>query len=127
MATNMLKKIIVIDDEVEITRLLKIKLEREGYDVTLAHNGDAGLRLVKEMVPDLVLLDGIMPRKDGYEVLAELKNDPVTAGVPVIMLTARVFDGDIQMGLDLKADDYIVKPFHTELILKRIETVLKQI
>lgn len=127
MATNMLKKIIVIDDEVEIAQLLKIKLEREGYDVVLAHDGNLGLQLVREILPDLVLLDVLMPHKDGYEVLAELKNDPATARVPVIMLTGNVFDGDIQMGLDLKADDYIAKPFHTELILKRIENVLEQL
>ena len=120
----MSEKILVIDDEVEITRLLKIKLEREGYAVSLALNGQEGLQLAETVRPHLILLDVVMPGKDGYEVLTALKRNPTTKEIPVIMLTGKVYDDDIQKGFDLKADNYIAKPFHSDLILKRIETVL---
>ena len=120
----MSRKIIVIDDEVEITKLLKFKLEKEGYTVSLAHDGETGLQLVIDVTPHLILLDVVMPVKDGYEVLRELKTNPETKDIPVIMLTGKVYHDDIQKGLDLEADDYVAKPFHSELILKRIENVL---
>lgn len=120
----MAEKILVIDDEVDMTQLLKVKLEREGYAVSLAPDGERGLRLAEDIRPHLILLDVVMPYQDGYGVLAALKNNPATKDIPVIMLTGKVYDDDIQRGLDLKADDYIAKPFHSDLILKRIETVL---
>jgi len=120
----MSKKIVVVDDEVEIVQLLKFKLEKEGYDVSMAHDGDEGLKLIIDVLPHLVLLDVVMPVKDGYEVLREMKADSRTKDIPVIMLTGKVYSGDIEKGLDLKADDYITKPFHSELILKRIKNVL---
>lgn len=122
----MSKRIVVVDDEVEIAQLLKIKLEREGYAVSLAHDGEAGLGLIIKVMPHLILLDVVMPQKNGYEVLQELKQSSVTKDIPVIMLTGKVYDQDIQKGLDLEADDYIAKPFHSELILKRIDTVLQR-
>lgn len=119
------RTIVIIDDEVEMTQLLKIELETEGYQVCMAHDGQDGLRLIGQEHPDLVLLDVMMPQMDGYEVLKALKTDSRTKDIPVMMLTAKGLTEDVQKGLDLGADDYIAKPFHSGLLIKRIRTILK--
>ncbi len=118
------KKIVVVDDEREMTQLLKIELESEGYNVSACHDGAAGLDLIRQNKPDLVMLDVMMPKMDGYEVLKILKKDPLTNNIPIIMLTAKGLEDEIQKGLDLDADDYISKPFHSGLLLKRIKSIL---
>jgi two-component system, OmpR family, alkaline phosphatase synthesis response regulator PhoP len=119
------KSIVVIDDELDMARLLKVELEDQDYHVVLATDGQKGLDLVKQTHPDLVLLDVMMPRIDGFQVLEELKKCESTKNIPVIMLTAKGLEQDIQMGLDLGADDYLVKPFHPALLLKHIQRVLR--
>lgn len=120
------KKIIIVDDEVDMVRLLTIELEIEGFEVSAAHDGQAGLELIRRLKPDLVLLDVMIPRMDGYEVLRAVKADPGIRHIPVIMLTAKGLMGDVCQGLEAGADDYIAKPFHPGLLVNRIRRILKQ-
>ena len=120
------KRIVIVDDELDMARLLKMELESEQYDVNLVKNGWQGLALIKNSRPDLVLLDIMMPEMDGYEVLQQLKAEATTKDIPVVILTAKGLEQDIQKGLDLGAEDYIVKPFYPALLLKRIKSILKE-
>lgn len=120
------RNIVIVDDEFEMAQLLKMDLELEHYHVAFALNGREALELIKKVHPDLVLLDISMPEMDGYEVLEQLKANESTKGIPVIILTAKGLEQDIQKGLKLGADDYIVKPFFPALLFKRIKSVLKE-
>ena len=104
-----------------MTLLLKIELETEGYAINIAHNGKDGILLIKEKKPDLVLLDIMIPEMDGYQILTLIKEDPDIKDIPVIMLTAKGVEEDIQKALDLGVDDYVPKPFHPGLLIKKIE------
>ena len=115
------KEILIIDDEADMILLLKIELETEGYSINLAHNGKDGISLIKKKKPDLVLLDVMMPEMDGYQTLASIKEDPDIKDIPVIMLTAKGLEEGIQKALDLGGDDYVSKPFHPGLLIKKIE------
>ncbi len=119
--------ILVVDDDKGMLFLVKSKLEEQGYKVLTALSGMEGLRLIKKAKPDLVMLDIIMPDIDGYEVLGMMKQDPAMEDIPVLMLTVRGKDNEIQKALDLGAKDYIVKPFYIELLLKRIENHLEKV
>jgi DNA-binding response OmpR family regulator len=121
------KDIIIIDDEEDMIELLKLELESEGFRVRVASEGKIGLELVRVKHPHLVLLDVMMPNMDGYQVLKSLKEDKSTQKIPVLMLTAKGLDTDIQKGLDLGADDYITKPFHSNLLIKRIKMILQNL
>ena len=114
------KKIVVLDDEKYITQLLNIELEASGYEVKTACDGEAGLELIRAERPDLILLDLMMPKMDGFEVLQALRIDMMTKNIPVIILTAKSSDRDIDRCLELGVRDYIVKPFHGELLVKKI-------
>jgi len=105
-------KIIVIEDDEILAKALFIKLSDAGFTVEQAFDGEAGLELVRSKLPNLVLLDLILPKKHGFEVLEELKKSPDTKAIPVIILTLLGEDGDIKKGLSLGADDYIVKSEH---------------
>jgi DNA-binding response OmpR family regulator len=118
------KKIAIIDDEEEMVQLLTVELESEGYQVVSATDGRAGLGMIKRERPDLIILDVMMPDVSGYEVIKALKQDGSLKNIPIIMLTAKSLDEDIQKGLDLGAQDYVTKPFHAGLLMKRIATVL---
>lgn len=120
------KNIVIVDDEFDMAQLLKMDLEMEHYQVAFALNGRKALELINKVHPDLVLLDIAMPEMDGYQVLEKLKANESTKTIPVIMLTARGLEQDIQRGLKLGADDYIVKPFFPELLFKRIKLILKK-
>jgi len=119
-------KIVVVDDEADMTWLLKIELESEGYEVLIASDGEAGLELIKKKNPDLILMDVMMPKMNGYEALRRLKQDESTKQIPVLMLTAKGWEGETQKGLDLGAEDYILKPFHSGLLIKRIGNLMKK-
>lgn len=106
------KRILAVDDEEHMTRLISLHLTKAGYIVDVAMNGTEALEIVKERVPDLVVLDIMMPIVDGWEVLARLKGDKTTAGVPVIMLTSRNQDADISRGWQEGIDSYLTKPFN---------------
>lgn len=120
------KNIVIVDDEFDMAQLLKMDLEMEHYHVAFALNGHEALELIKKVHPDLILLDISMPEMDGYQVLEKLRANESTKKIPVIMLTARGLEQDIQKGLKLGADDYIVKPFFPELLFKRIKLILKE-
>ena len=117
------KKILVIDDDVNICEALKIHLENEGYEVKIANDGVEGINYFKIYEPDLVLLDIVMPRKDGKEVCREIRE---IAPKPVIMITEKGEIFDIVLGLELGADDYLVKPFDFRELSARIKAVLRR-
>jgi len=116
--------VLVVDDEEDILLLCRVNLEFEGYDVVTASSGAAGLERAREVHPDLVLLDVMMPTMDGWHVLEALKADPATANTPVVMLTARVQGEDQMRGWSGGASDYIMKPFSPVALLETIRSVL---
>jgi DNA-binding response OmpR family regulator len=103
--------VVIIDDDKNIRKLLKDELVLQGFNVYLAKKGRAGIRLAKSKQPDVILLDWIMPGKDGLETLCDLKYNKHTSGIPVFMLTAKSKIADIDRAFDIGADDYITKPF----------------
>ena len=120
------KKILIVEDERDMAELVAMRLQREHHDVTVAYDGREGLDRVRCDPPDLVLLDIMLPGMSGTDVLRELRSDPRTASVPVIMLTARTEDVDVVVGLQLGADDYVTKPFSMSVLLARIAAVLRR-
>ncbi|MHC4791025.1 MAG: response regulator [Planctomycetota bacterium] len=121
--------VLVVDDEEHIRMVVEYNLRLDGFEVYLAEDGPAGLRLAREIVPDVILLDWMMPEMDGLEVLSELKHDERTEHIPVFMLTAKGMASDIERAFELGADDYITKPFDPrklgETIKKKIEEQTK--
>ena len=119
-------RVLVIEDEPDIRELLAFHLEREGYTVTRSGSGAEGLRLARAAPPDLILLDLMLPEVDGFEVCRRLRQDPVTQAVPLVMLTARGDEVDRVLGLELGADDYVVKPFSPREVVARVRAVLRR-
>jgi two-component system phosphate regulon response regulator PhoB len=120
------EKILAVDDEEDILELLKFNLLREGYQVCGALTGEEALRLAQSEVPDLIVLDLMLPGIDGLEVAKKLKDDPETRQIPIVMLTAKGEEADIVTGLELGADDYITKPFSPRIFLARVKAVLRR-
>jgi two-component system, OmpR family, alkaline phosphatase synthesis response regulator PhoP len=118
--------ILVVDDEEDILELVRYNLSKEGYQVQTVATGEAALVAARRELPDLVLLDLMLPGVDGLEVCRKLKADPKTAPAPIIMLTAKGEDADIVTGLELGADDYVTKPFSPRVLIARIRTVLRR-
>ncbi|HUL42963.1 MAG TPA: response regulator transcription factor [Bacteroidota bacterium] len=119
------RTVLLVDDEQDIIDLIKYNLHKEGYNVLTARNGKQALDQVRSQ-PHIILLDVMMPELDGWEVLRELKKHPRTAEIPVIFLTAKSADIDEVLGLELGADDYIVKPISIPKLLARIKSVLRK-
>lgn len=115
--------ILVVDDDKNICELLRLYLEKEGYAVTLAYDGQQGLSKFRENVPDLILLDVMMPNMDGWQVCREIRK---TSQCPIIMLTAKSETIDKVLGLELGADDYVVKPFDSKEVVARIKAILRR-
>ena len=120
------KVILTIDDEEHILDLLEYNLEKGGYDVLRAETGEKGLAIMKTMQVDLVLLDYMLPGIDGIEVLKTMRSDPSLISMPVIMLTAKGEEIDKVLGLELGADDYIIKPFDSKELVARVKAVLRR-
>jgi diguanylate cyclase (GGDEF)-like protein len=120
------ESLLVVDDDPFIARLLEIELRAAGYDVRVASDGSMALEAAQERCPDLVLADVMMPNMDGFELTRRLRQDPRTAAVSIIMLTARGLSADKLEGFSIGADDYIVKPFDTPELLARIRGVLRR-
>ena len=118
------KKILVVDDTKDILLVVSRRLQSWGYEALTAESGEEGLRIAQETHPDLVLLDIMMPKMKGRDVCARLKADPATADIPVIFLTALGLADHIKAGMDLGADDYIVKPFEPAELKQRIKVCL---
>ena len=119
-------KIVVIEDEVDILEVITYNLSKEGFDVCSALDGEEGLALIKKEVPDLVLLDLMLPGLDGIEICRKLKTDYSTRSIPIIMVTAKGEESDIVLGLGMGADDYMVKPFRPRELMARIRSVLRR-
>lgn len=122
----MAKKILIVDDEQEILDLLTFNLRREGYETLAVADGEAALVQAHAARPDLIILDVMLPGKDGWEVLRCLRQDPATRSVPVVFLTARESEIDEVVGLELGADDYIIKPISIHKLLARIKLALRK-
>ncbi len=118
-------KILVVDDEEHIRRILKFQLEKNGYDVVTAENGDVALQLIRREAPDLLLLDLMMPKIDGFEVCKRIRQNCQTSQIPIIMLTAKSDLPDKIKGLKDGANDYLVKPYSNEELLLRVKNVLE--
>lgn len=118
--------ILIIEDEEDIRELVKYNLQRENFDVLEAESGEDGLKLVERVMPDLILLDLMLPGKDGLEICRMLKRNARTQNIPVVMMTARGEESDIITGLELGADDYIVKPFSPKVLGARVKAVLRR-
>ncbi len=117
-------KILVVDDEVYILHILDFILGAENYDVITASNGEQALQKVREEKPDLVVLDIMMPKLDGYETCRVIKNDPKTKLIPVILLTAKGREVDQKLGREVGASDYITKTFSPSKLIERVQAIL---
>jgi len=122
----MAQRILLVDDDHQIVRLLRAYLEKERYRVLTAYNGETALQMLRSERPDLMLLDLMLPDRDGWEVTRIVRGDPGLAATPIIMLTARVEDEDRIVGLELGADDYVVKPFNPREVIARVRAVLRR-
>lgn len=118
------EKILVVDDERDVLELVRYNLAKEGYGVDTAASGEDALVKAKSQLPNLVVLDLMLPEIDGLEVCKKLKGDIKTEHIPIIMLTAKVEESDIVTGLELGADDYITKPFSPKILIARIRRLL---
>jgi two-component system phosphate regulon response regulator PhoB len=121
-----IERILVVEDEEDILELLKVNLSKEGYQVECATSGEDALNIFRKKVPDIVILDLMLPGMDGLDVAKILKNDSQSKEIPILMLTARGEEADIVTGLELGADDYMTKPFSPRVLLARIRAVLRR-
>ncbi|MGH7319757.1 MAG: response regulator [Candidatus Rokuibacteriota bacterium] len=119
-------RVLVIDDEADIVELIRYHLEKAGMRCLVGSDGAAALRLVREHRPDLLILDLMLPGLDGLEVCRHLRRDPVTARLPIIMLTAKAEEVDRVVGLEVGADDYVVKPFSPRELVARVKAILRR-
>jgi len=121
-----LGRVLLLEDEKDVAELIRYNLAKEGYGVLLTTNGPDALRLAREAHPDVVLLDILVPQLNGWEVCRRLKEDPDLAGIPVMMVTGRVEEGDKVLGFELGADDYVTKPFSPRELIARIRAVTRR-
>ena len=116
--------VVCADDDEDILSLVTLRLERAGYEVAKATDGDAAVEAVRARRPALAILDVMMPKRTGYEVLAELRADPSLAGLKVILLSARVQEADVERGIDAGADAYLAKPFKAPELVEKVQELL---
>jgi len=120
-----MKRVLIVDDEQDILESLKFVLEAEGYECYTAINGEDGLKSAKEIMPDLIILDIMMPKINGYKISRLLKFDNKYKNIPIFMLTARSQDEDKLIGQETGADEYITKPFELDYVLGKVNEYLK--
>jgi len=121
------KRILIVDDEEDILNVLKFRLEANNYEVLTASDGQEGLNKARTERPDLLILDLMLPKLDGYKVCRMLKFDEVYKAIPIIMFTAKAQQKDEELGKEMGADAYIAKPFEPEILLEKIRQLLKKI
>ncbi len=121
------QQVLVVEDERDIRNLIVLHLERAGFRCRTAANGAEALRAVRTSLPDVLVLDLMLPEVDGLEVCRRLRSEPATAGVPIIMLTAKADEVDRVVGLEMGADDYVVKPFSPKELVARVRAVLRRV
>jgi DNA-binding response OmpR family regulator len=120
-----MKRVLIVEDQADIRKLIRMTLEFEDYEIHEASNGATGLRLARDIRPDLMLLDVMMPGElDGLQVCHQIKNDPATAGIRAVLLTARGQARDREVGREVGADEYLVKPFSPLQLIETIERLL---
>ena len=122
----MAARVLVVDDDKQIVRLLQSYLEKAGFSVLTAHDGETALHTIRRERPDLILLDLMLPGRDGWDITRRLRADEHLAAIPIVMLTARVEDSDKILGLELGADDYVTKPFNPAEVVARARAVLRR-
>ncbi len=120
------EQILVVDDEEDILELVRFNLSKEGYRTVCAETGEKAVEIARSEIPDLIVLDLMLPGMDGLEVTKFLKKDPETQHIPIIMLTAKGEESDVVTGLELGADDYVTKPFSPKILLARVKAVLRR-
>ena len=118
-------RILVVDDDREVVRLIRAYLEDAGFDVRVAYNGETAVHIIRSEYPDLVLLDLMLPDRDGWDVTRTIRADPKVMNTPIIMLTARVDDTDKIVGLEMGADDYVTKPYNPREVVARVKARLR--
>ena len=119
-------KILVVDDETQLVDMIKMRLEANNYEVITANDGQEALQKARSQSPDLIILDLMLPKLDGYKVCRMLKFDEKYKSIPIIMLTARVQETDKKMGEEVGAEAYIIKPFESQALLSKIEELLEK-
>ena len=125
-AVRTLGRVLVVEDERDVAELIRYNLTREGYDVVVAGSGGDAIKQAREVQPDLVLLDIMVPQVNGWEVCRRLKQDAETRAIPVIMVTGRVEEGDKVLGFEMGADDYVTKPFSPRELVARVRAVARR-
>jgi len=119
-----MKKILIVDDEADIIEILQFVLEAEGFECITAFDGEEGLKLAKEAHPDLIILDVMMPKINGYKICRLLKYDSKYKDIPILMITARSQEEDKVIGEETGADEYITKPFNVDYVAQRVKSFL---
>lgn len=119
------ESILIVEDEVDIARTVAYNLEREGYRVNMVHRGDEALGMIHQTMPNLIILDLMLPGLDGLSICQQIKSDPETKDIPIIMLSAKSEDSDVVIGLGLGADDYVSKPFSQRELVARVKVVFR--
>ncbi len=120
-----IKKILVVDDEVDLVETVRFPLELEGYDVLVSYNGEDALSQARKENPDLIILDLMLPKLDGYKVCRLLKFDERYKHIPIFMLTAKIQEKDKILGMETGADEYITKPFDMDYLMEKVKAYLK--
>jgi len=121
----MKQRILVVDDDKEVVRLMRAYLEQAGYEVLVAYDGETAVHNLRREKPDLLLLDLMLPDRDGWDITRLVRGDPALAHMPIIMLTARVEDTDKIIGLEIGADDYVTKPYNPREVVARVRARLR--
>jgi len=119
------KKILVVDDEIDLVAMLTLRLEANDYEVFAAYDGQEGLDKARLLKPDLIILDLMLPKLDGYKVCRMLKFDEKYKQIPIILFTARAQESDVKLGKEVGADAYVIKPFEPDIFLAKIVELLK--
>jgi two-component system alkaline phosphatase synthesis response regulator PhoP len=124
--SNTIQRILVVDDDREIVRLVRAYLEKEHFQVLIAYDGETALHIARHERPHLMVLDLMLPDRDGWDITRTIRNDAALGNMPIIMLTARIEDSDKIIGLELGADDYVTKPFNPREVVARVRSVLRR-
>ena len=125
--SKLMHKVLIAEDEADIRQLISFNLERESYDTLLAGDGEEAVLIAYNKIPDLIILDLMLPKMDGFSVFKELRLDSRTKDIPVIMLTAKAQLDDVISGLEMGADDYLTKPFSPKELVLRVKALLKRV
>ncbi len=122
-----MSKILIVDDEKDIVDLISYNLQKEGFSIAKAYDGEAALHSLKKQNPDLIILDLMMPKMNGLDVCRAVRRNPETAGLPIIMLTAKSDEVDKIIGLEVGADDYVTKPFSVKELIARVRSIFRRL